>query len=474
MSRKKLRRTVDNPYRKTTNVIWRFFTSIRLTIVLLTLIIVASILGTVIPQQEAANAFAHRLSPGLTAALYALHLFDIFHSPWFLILVIVFSFNLIVCSLDRFPRSWKLSRKSMSPDHPDVFENLPSHRVVSGNRSLQEAARDAELLLRKHYRRVRRKDTDDEVFISGDKGIVSHFGAYVVHLGVLILLGGVIVGALFGFNAYLEVAEGSASNSVHLKGKGGIYKLDFSVRCDRFFHDFYADGSPKTYRSDLSFLKDGHVVYEKPVLVNHPVTFEGIRFYQSNYGLMPADKAVLIVKKGVDEKVSVTVQEGMKFNLPGTTVKGDILRIEHNLMKMGPAVKVSIQTPGGDMLFWIFQKIEQIEKDNPGLLEQFPLLNPKRFKPYIFALERIHKKYYTGLQVNRDPGVPFVAAGSVFIVLGFILVFFCSHRQLWIKIDEDGAETRICVYGKSKKDPVGLSREIKRIIHEIHKAERNS
>jgi hypothetical protein len=61
MSRNKLRRAVDIPHRKTTNVIWRFFTSIRLMIALLTLIIVASIPGNVIPQQEAADAFAYRV-----------------------------------------------------------------------------------------------------------------------------------------------------------------------------------------------------------------------------------------------------------------------------------------------------------------------------------------------------------------------------------------------------------------------------
>ena len=82
-----------------------FLSSLKLTICLLIIIAVASILGTVIPQQyDGGESFSH-LSPGLVEALKPLQLFDMYHSAWFIILMGLLSLNLTVCSLNRFPGS---------------------------------------------------------------------------------------------------------------------------------------------------------------------------------------------------------------------------------------------------------------------------------------------------------------------------------------------------------------------------------
>jgi len=46
------------------------------------------------------------------------------------------------------------------------------------------------------------------------------------------------------------------------------------------------------------------------------------------------------------------------------------------------------------------------------------------------------------------------------MMIGFMIVFFCSYRQIWIRLDRRGDKTRISVIGKSNKDAVGLEREI--------------
>jgi len=50
-------------------------------------------------------------------------------------------------------------------------------------------------------------------------------------------------------------------------------------------------------------------------------------------------------------------------------------------------------------------------------------------------------------------------------------VFFYAHRQVWIRIDRQGTKTRISITGKTNKDPVGLDREIQRLMGAIHKTE---
>jgi cytochrome c biogenesis protein len=99
------------------------------------------------------------------------------------------------------------------------------------------------------------------------------------------------------------------------------------------------------------------------------------------------------------------------------------------------------------------------------------MFNPGVFAPYVFSLAMIKTKYFTGLQVARDPGVPVVIAGSLLLVLGFMTVFFYAHRQVWIRIDRQGPHTRISITGKTNKDPVGLDREIHRLMGSIKKVE---
>jgi cytochrome c biogenesis protein ResB len=51
--------------------------------------------------------------------------------------------------------------------------------------------------------------------------------------------------------------------------------------------------------------------------------------------------------------------------------------------------------------------------------------------------------------------------------IGLMLVFFSSHRQVWLRIDVRGENTRISIAGRSHKDAVGLERDIKKIIARI-------
>jgi len=441
---------------------WSFFTSVKLAIVLLILISLASILGTLIPQQEAAGPFISRLSPGVADVLRSLQLFNIFHSAWFMLLMALLAANLIVCSLNRFPAAWKRFRKAPESAREDLFEQIPAYQIVISETPLGEEADRLENLLKKKLKRVRRRDGSDHAYLYGEKGSYAHFGVYILHTSVLVLMAGVVISFLFGFEGYVDIPEGESAAAVTLKGGGGMKTLDFGVRCDRFFIDFYENGMPKTYRSNLGFVKDGRLVQTSPVLVNHPVTFAGIRFYQANYGMIPSGDPIMVVTEGDKKIKDVKVAIGMEFDLPGKKAKVQMIRVEENLMGMGPAVKLNIQSPAGQVQIWIFQAIEQIHQANPGLMEQAPLFNPGLFEPYVFSLDQANKQYYTGLQVVQDPGVPVVAAGALIMMIGFLIVFFSSHRQIWIRLDSRGDKTRICITGKSSRDDVGLDREIRK------------
>lgn len=370
---------------KKSNALWSLFSSINLTIVLLLLIVLLSVAGSLIPQQEAAREFARNIPPGWSSALQKMQFFDLYHSIWFLFLLGLLSLNLIVCSLNRFPVTWQRIRAKAFPDSFTSLENLSPALTILTEERHDTTIQKLEDMLKKKYRKVEKRETAQGDFLYGEKGRFSHFGVYVIHLGILIIIGGAVIGYLFGFDAYVQVAEGDAVDTIELKGDRGAKKLNFTLRCDRFSVDFYEDGAPKEYRSDLTFLKNDRVVYQGSLLVNHPITFEGLRFYQASYGTVPDGHA-----------------------------QDQVLQI--------------------------------------------------------FSLDHM-ERYYTGLQVVYDPGLPIVASGAFLMFAGFMVVFFSSHRQVWIGVETQGHRTRISITGRTNRDHRRLQKEMENVMMEYTKLE---
>jgi cytochrome c biogenesis protein len=446
---------------------WSFFSSIQLTITLLAIIAFISIIGTIIPQQEGAGESVRQMSPGLVSFLRTMQVFDLYHSVWFFLLMGLLSLNLIICSLNRFPIAWRRFRTKPSPGEANIFRDIDQERIIRTKKDQETVSELAYHVMKARFRRTQRQGSDGGTHLCGDKGRIAYLGVYGVHLSILLLIAGAVTGSLFGIEGYVNISEGETANAIELRGGKGTQPLPFSVRCDRFTIDFYENGAPKMYRSDLTFLKNDRIAYQGPLLVNHPISFEGLRFYQASYGQTPEGKAALSFSKGGEKDQDRAVAAGDVFDIPDGAGKVHVLRIEENLMQMGPAVKLSIKSPKGEAIFWIFRHIDKIKEMNPGIIQQVPLFNPGLFQPYIFKMKGMEEKYYTGLQIARDPGVPLVIAAAVLMILGLMVAFFSSHRQIWIRIDQQGGCTRLSIAGRTHKNAVGLERDIKHLLAEL-------
>lgn len=456
--------------KKRADTILSILSSVKLTLTLLILVALLSIVGTFIPQQESAVEFASRLSPGAARLLYGLQLFDVYHSVLFYLLMGLLSINLIVCSWSRFPISWRRFAASPFPGPAGLFNELPHEQVLITDAKRDIVRERLETLLKGKFSRVVQDDSQEEsTILFADRGRFSLFGVYTVHLSVLVMIAGTAIGSLWGLNAYVNIIEGESVAAADLKGGKGTRELGFSVRCDRFTVDFYENGAPKTYRSDLSFIKDGRVTFQGPVLVNHPIEYGGIRFYQASYGSVSDGRAFITFTGGREKNKGIMASVGDRFELPGSDAKAEVLRVEDNLMEMGPAVKLRITSPATDVQFWIFQHIEEIKAKNPGLMDEVPLFNPGLFKPYVFSLIRIEQQYYTGLQVVRDPGVPLVAGGGFLMIAGLVVIYFLSHKRLWIRIDDFKERTRISIAGRSNRNVGGMKRLVDRLCTQLIK-----
>jgi cytochrome c biogenesis protein len=239
-------------------------------------------------------------------------------------------------------------------------------------------------------------------------------------------------------------------------------------KCDKFIADFYENGAPKTYRSDLSFIKNGKVAHQGSLLVNHPITFEGLRFYQSSYSTSPEIKAIITYTISHKKSREIVLAAGDTLDLPESKAKAVVLRVEENIMELGPAVKLRITSPQKDVQFWVFKNIDEIKTANPGLLSQVPIFNPGLFRPLVFSLNRIEQQYYTGLRVVSDPGVLLVAVGGALMVAGLLIVFFWSHQRFWVRMEQEGAKIRISVAGRSNRNSAILQRQIDNLCKRIN------
>ena len=110
---------------RASNRIWRFFISIRLTVAVLLTLAATSIVGTLIPQNAAPQDYVRAYGEFLYRVFYVLDVFDMYHSWWFQLLLLLLSANILACSIDRLSSLWKT-----------VFVKTPAFRL-SAFRSLR-------------------------------------------------------------------------------------------------------------------------------------------------------------------------------------------------------------------------------------------------------------------------------------------------------------------------------------------------
>ncbi|MHB1025704.1 MAG: cytochrome c biogenesis protein ResB, partial [Desulfobacteria bacterium] len=90
--------------------VWDFFISVKLAIFTLIVLASTSILGTIIEQNQPPEKYHQIYEDWAFALMDRLNLFDMYHSMWFLLMLVLFTVNLSCCTIDRFPKMLKVVR----------------------------------------------------------------------------------------------------------------------------------------------------------------------------------------------------------------------------------------------------------------------------------------------------------------------------------------------------------------------------
>ncbi|PWB67650.1 MAG: cytochrome c biogenesis protein ResB [Deltaproteobacteria bacterium] len=441
----------------TMDKVWNFFTSLKLAITVLIIMAVASIFGTIIEQNQPIEKYRQVYEDWAYHLLDRLNMFDMYHSWWFLLLLVLFTINLACCTLDRLPRVLKVVRNPKTTLDENLEKTLGQVDRWKKKGSLDAWADKYAEAMGKTIGKPRVTKNGDAVHLYAEKGVVSRFGVYVTHTSIIIIFIGAIVGNVLGFKGFVNILEGQSIRQVSTPRGDRSIDLDFAVRCNKFTLTYYTDEhghqtqQPKEYASDLSVLENGREVLRKKIVVNDPLQYKGIWFYQSSYGQAGAASAKVAIREPGGALVTgLSLFAGQPVEIPGY---GRITGTDYqpNYQGLGPALLVTLEKAG--------QPPSQL-----WLLESRPDFDRQRKDRYYLSFGGLSQAFYTGLQVAKDPGVNVVWVGCTLMVIGLLIAFFMSHQRLWVRLSPS-ADGRVDVVlaGSASKNRLAFEKKFEKI-----------
>lgn len=440
------------------DTLWGVFASVRLSVIVLTLLAVTSIIGTVIPQNASPAVYVDRFGEAAYRVLSFLDIFDMYHSWWFQLLLLLLGINLVICSMDRLPAVLKIIGKTQRLN-PEAYRKAIKGETLSMAGSPSEVAGVLSGKLKAPMGTFTPVDEGDAHYLFAEKGRWTRLGVYVVHGAVLLLLLGGLLGSLFGYEGTLNLAEGESSQVVRLNGSNAAMPLPFELRCDAFSVSFYDTGAPKEYRSDLVVTEGGAEVLSKQIVVNDPLRYRGISFYQASYGTVPPKSATFsFTSKASGMSYPVDGDFGQPIAIPEGLGTFTPMHFMNNYRFHGRSM--------GSAVLGVLESAEG-EATRLALPVKSPGFDRMRQGDVVIAVADFPQRYYTGLQVTKDPGVWLVYAGFLFLIAGCYITFFMSHKGFMVAVEPTSTGSAVTLYGNTNKNRLGMEMVLRRLTEKL-------
>jgi cytochrome c biogenesis protein len=313
---------------KTGSRAWRsaveLLSSMRFAISLLTVICIASIIGTVLKQHEPLNNYVNQFGPFWTDVFGMVSLYNVYSAWWFLLILAFLVTSTSLCVARNTPK--------ILADLKSYKENIREQSLKAfGQRAQMELAEAAEpaahrignLLVSGGWRvKLQRRESAQGTgwMVAAKAGAVNKVGYIAAHSAiVLVCVGGLLDGDLIvraqmlfngkqvykgggliadvpvqhrlseqnpTFRGNLLVAEGTQSSTAILSQSDGVLLQDlpFAVELKKFIVEYYSTGMPKLFASDIVIHdKATGEKIEARTEVNHPVKYRGIEIFQSSF-----------------------------------------------------------------------------------------------------------------------------------------------------------------------------------------------
>lgn len=299
--------------------------SMNLAITLLVVVAIASIIGTVLQQNQPYADYVLKFGPFWFAAFSWLGLYDVYGSAWFIAILAFLILSTSVCLYRQFPgvaRDLFQFRTRVQVDSLRGFHQCAEWALSEPSRA--GALREATRLLQAEGYRWRVREQDDQWVAAAMKGRYHRLGYLFTHAAVVTIgIGGLLDGDLWlkwkewrgamvvetrdlaardvpaasrlapgatpSFRGHIMLPEGSAANFVFLRLRDGfvVQDLPFAIELKDFQVDYHATGQPKSFASQVLIHDEEHLGAQPlaaTVRVNHPLRYRGYAIYQSDFG----------------------------------------------------------------------------------------------------------------------------------------------------------------------------------------------
>jgi len=446
--------------------VWRFFISVRLAMVLILLLAAAVLVGTLLdqaPPSVIADPASYdqwleraRTKYGIwTDVFNFFQLFNIFHSLWFKAIIALLTASIIICSANR----WKGIRTAVFQPRirmgDTFFQHARYNATLTAAMPMQTAAEKVKRALSRSHYRVRTEAGEGSIAVYADRNRFSKFGTYLSHLSLVLILAGTVIGGIWGFkDPEFIVPEGT----IRELGLG----TDLSVKLEHFTDEYYLEGPPKDFRSEIVIYEGGEEVKRGIVRVNSPMSYKGIRFHQAFYG----QTAVMEVK---DQASGATLSESVPLAWQTRDASRPVGSIEipeanRTLYVIGPVSGTTDPlVPAGEM------RVEIYRRDTGSLIATDNVSQGTPKEVGGLDLTFVRETRFTGLKVVKDPGVNIIWIASTLMIIGLVMLFYLPHRRLWAlcKSRPDGtAEVRL---GTTAQRDISLDQEFKRLRERVER-----
>jgi cytochrome c biogenesis protein len=392
--------------------LFKILADLKLAIFLLSLIIFFSIIGSIIEQDKAIDYY--KLNYPLTNSLfnYKIILFfginHLFKTSWFVLLLMIFGSSLLICtyiqqlpSLD-FSRSLTFLNKLKKNQRFDLNKQVSNKYLNNILFSIQK----------ENYFLFQNKNS-----FFAYKGIIGRIGPIIVHLSIILILIGSILGALTGFTAQELVPKSEIFYIQNMTDSGGLNFLpQIPARINDFWINYNIKGLISQFYSNLSILNTaGTEIKNLTISVNKPLDIYNIVWYQTDWDLL-----------ALRAKINNTIYEFPLTQISNTNQKMWISWIPNNLNSDQGSLFLIDNLKG---IFLKYNELGEFDKfveigENINITSNFNIL----FLEIITA---------TGLQIKLDPGIIYIYLGFAFLILSTLFSYF-SYSRIWIlKTDKD-------------------------------------
>ncbi|MDE0514593.1 MAG: cytochrome c biogenesis protein ResB [Gammaproteobacteria bacterium] len=297
----------------------RFLGSMDLAITLFVALALASVIGTILKQNEPYQNYIVKFGPFWHGVFERLGLYDIYSSGWFILILAFLVTTTSICLYRNTPRILATLKQYREDMQEAQLLNLAHHTRMNTSLAHEEAVTKLALCFKRLGFRYRIKRQEGRATLAAMKGAGNRFGYLFTHCAVVIIcIGGFLdsnvplkIQSLRGqlqaetrdlpisripdksklpvnntsFRASVSVPEGRAVGAAFVNLGAGylVQPLPFIILLEDFRVEHYPSGQPKSFESDL-VIQDGEQRVAKTIAVNHPLNYRGYTIYQASFG----------------------------------------------------------------------------------------------------------------------------------------------------------------------------------------------